>query len=401
MSLPRTVLCKEIEMRVQKTREVMDERGYDGLIVYGTNKVCGSIRYLTDYFPDRAGWTSLGPHETYLFEGGAFVLPLQGEPALVLEPGLFPAKEVCVKNIVAPGLVAKEGDSHAKYIAELLKRSKATNKVGIESWHRIPAPTFLELQELLPRTQFEHSTIVEELRMIKSPLEIEIISRGALVGDVGHQVIVESLLRDGLGKTELEIIRAAEHAMRRLDPIYEDSCTGSPSLVSSGKSIYGSLLILPDHEKRIARGDVVHWDIDLRYEGYPIDTARTRLVGKATDEQKRAYDTTLRMFEAVLEAAKPGVKASDLVVLADKIARDAGFELWERFLGHGVGLDTHERPDMGVEETRLAANMVLAIEPRVAIQDRWVFGNEDMTLITEDGGVSLHKFPKTPLELDI
>ena len=64
-------------------------------------------------------------------------------------------------------------------------------------------------------------------------------------------------------------------------------------------------------------------------------------------------------------------------------------------------MDTHERPDMGVEETRLAANMVLAIEPRVAIQDRWVFGNEDMTLITEDGGVSLHKFPKTPLELDI
>jgi len=399
MTTPRSVLTKEVEMRVENTRQAMERRGYDALIVYGTNKVCGSLRYLTDYFPDRAGWTSLGPDKTYLFEGGAFVLPLRGEPALVLEPGLFPGKRVCVKNIVAPGLVPKKGDSFAKYVAEQLAGAGAPKKVGIESWHRFPAPSYLELRELVPQIEFLHSTIVEEMRMVKSPLEVDLISQGALVGDVGHQTVTECL-RSGIGKTELEIIRACEQAMRDLDPIYEDSCTGSPSLISSGSPIEGALLVLPQNTKRIARGDVVHWDIDLRYEGYPIDTSRTRVIGKATDAQKSAYEVSLEMHEAVLRAAKPGTKAHDLASVADQVARKHGFQLWEKFLGHGVGLDTHERPDMGIEETRLAANMVLAIEPRIATDAMWVFGNEDMVLVTDTGGVPLTHFPKTPLELE-
>jgi Xaa-Pro dipeptidase len=160
------------------------------------------------------------------------------------------------------------------------------------------------------------------------------------------------------------------------------------------------MLHLPDPDKRIQKGDAVHWDIALRYEGYPIDTSRTRVMGEATDEQKRAYDVSLQMHEAVLRAAKPGVKARDLVVLADRVAREGGFTLWDSFLGHGLGLDTHERPDLVVEETPLAANMVLAIEPRVSLKDKYLLGNEDMVLITEDGGAPLTKFPKGPLEIE-
>jgi Xaa-Pro aminopeptidase len=106
------------------------------------------------------------------------------------------------------------------------------------------------------------------------------------------------------------------------------------------------------------------------------------------------------MHEAVLKAAKPGVPACDLVELADNIARKDGFELWDRFIGHGLGMDTHERPDMGVEETLLATNMVLAIEPRVT-DGRYLYGNEDMTLITEDGGVPLTRFDKLSLEIAV
>jgi Xaa-Pro aminopeptidase len=189
--------------------------------------------------------------------------------------------------------------------------------------------------------------------------------------------------------------------MRMEDPIYEDACTGSPSLICSGTSVRGSMLHLPDPEKKIAEGDAVHWDICLRYDGYPIDTSRTRVVGKATDEQKHAYEVSLRMHEAVLKAAKPGVKAKDLVVLADKVAREGGFELWDAFLGHGLGMDTHERPDLVVEETKLAENMVLAIEPRVLLNDRNLFGNEDMVLVTHEGGLPLTQFPKNPLEIEI
>lgn len=398
MSISPEVLCKEVEMRVEKTREMMEKRGYDALVVYGDNKVCGSLRYLTDYFPDRAGWISLGPYETYLFEGAAFVLPLEGEPALMLDPGLMPGKEICVKNVLAGGFsVAENAGLSGKNIAEFAKGAK---KIGIETYDRFPLPIYLELKEVLPKTELERSTVVEELRMIKSPLEIEIIKKAASVADIGSQVVFDSL-KNGIGQTELELIRAAEHAMRMEDPIYEDACTGSPSLICSGTSVRDSMLHLPDPAKRIASGDSVHWDICLRYQGYPIDTSRTRVVGKATDEQKHAYEVSMRMHAAVLKAAQPGVKARDLVVLADKVAREGGFVLWDAFLGHGLGLDTHERPDLVVEETKLAANMVLAIEPRVSLNDTYLFGNEDMVLVTEAGGVPLTQFPKTPLEIEI
>ena len=59
--------------------------------------------------------------------------------------------------------------------------------------------------------------------------------------------------------------------------------------------------------------------------------------------------------------------------MALEIAKDAGYELWEDFVGHGSGLDTHERPDMGVEETELIENMVLCIEPRfISVDDLWL-----------------------------
>jgi Xaa-Pro aminopeptidase len=104
------------------------------------------------------------------------------------------------------------------------------------------------------------------------------------------------------------------------------------------------------------------------------------------------------MSEKVIKAAKPGLRAKELTDLADGIAKEAGYELWLRFLGHGTGLDAHERPDMGFEETKLAANMVLAIEPRIAVEERYLMGVEDMVLVTDHGGEALTRFEKT-LEL--
>ena len=79
MPLPHSLMQQEIRRRLARVRAAMREKSYDALIVYGDNKVRGSLRYLTDYFPDRAGWVSLGATETYLFEGAAFVLSKEGE----------------------------------------------------------------------------------------------------------------------------------------------------------------------------------------------------------------------------------------------------------------------------------------------------------------------------------
>lgn len=400
MAIPKTVLKNEICDRVRKTKDQMRECGYDLLIVYGNNKIYGSLRYLTDYFPDRAGWISLAGDESYIVEGAAAVLSPEDDPVLLVDPGLMPTREVCVDRIMGgDGFAAKKGDGlSVENLAGLIADVGSVSRIGIETWDKFPLPLYLDLKQRIPNVEFERSTIVEELRLIKSPFEVEMIRQAAYVADLGHETVAE-FLRNGVGKTELEIIRVAEHAMRSADPMYEDSCSSSPSLICSGFPVAGALLHLPSNSKTIERGNVVHWDICMRYEGFPVDTSRTRSIGKPTDPQARAYDTVLRMHEAVINAAKPGEKASRLVEIADEIARKEGYELWNRFLGHGLGFDLHERPDMGIEETALAANMVLAIEPRLALDDMYLLGNEDMVLVTEDGGRALTQFPKTPLEL--
>ncbi len=187
--------------------------------------------------------------------------------------------------------------------------------------------------------------------------------------------------------------------MRSHDPVYEDAVENSPSLICSGFPVGGGLLHLPQLCKTIQPGDVVHWDICTRYNGYSIDTSRTKVVGKPTAEQQRAYDVSLSMLEKVLEIARPGLPAVELVNTASNIARAADYTLMDHFLGHGIGIDPHERPDLVREETRLEENMVLAIEPRVVIDDIYVLGIEEMVLITPNGGVSLTQFERTPLEL--
>jgi Xaa-Pro aminopeptidase len=395
--LPHSLMQKEISQRLSRVRAEMRMQSYDALIVYGDNKVRGSLRYLTDYFPDRAGWVSLSATETYVFEGAAFVLSKEGEGVLLCDPGLTPSREVFADRVVTGGFAAsKEMGLSASFLEGLLKDWKARN-VGIETWDRFPAPLYLDLARNLPQVTFAKSVIVEELRLAKSPLELEIMARGARIGDAAHEAVV-TVLRKG-GATELELIRLAESLMRNADPVYEDMVSLSPSLICSGFPIAGSLLHHPRGWKKVEDGDVVHWDITSQYEGYAIDTSRTKAIGRPTDPQLRAYQAVLAIFGEVLKAARPGVPAVDLVTLAVDVAREGGFELWGPFLGHGAGLDLHERPDLVREATPLQTNMVLAIEPRLALGEMNLLGVEDMVLVTETGGVSLNRFEKEPLEI--
>lgn len=398
MPLPYSLMRKEIDQRLVNVRKAMQDESYDALIVYGDNKVRGSLRYLTDYFPDRAGWVSLSATETYLFEGAAFVLPKEGKGVLLCDPGLTPSKEVFADVVVTGGFAAsKEVGLSASYLERLMKDRNA-RRIGIETWDRFPAPLYLELVKGLPGAEFGKSTIVEELRLVKSPLEMEIMTRGARIGDAAHEAVVATLRKGPT--TELELIRTAESIMRNADPVYEDMVSLSPSLICSGFPVAGSLLHHPRGWKTLERGDVVHWDITSQYEGYAIDTSRTKVLGRPSELQARAYQAVLAIFEEVLRAAKPGVPAVDLVTLAIDVAKEWEFEFWGPFLGHGTGLEIHERPDLVREATPLQANMVLAIEPRLALGEMYVVGVEDMVVVTESGGVSLNRFEKEPFAID-
>ncbi|MGA0565502.1 M24 family metallopeptidase [Ancylobacter sp. VNQ12] len=395
-------LLSEIETRVTNTQRLMRERGLDLLIVYGNNKLIGSLRYLTDYFADRAGWISLGIDHVEIVDGAAAVLTPTSPPQLLVDPGLMPTREICVDTIIGgDGFAAKAGDGLSlRNLERAITEAGGVRTVGIETLDKFPAPLLLGLRASFPDIAFVRSTVVEELRLIKSRYDLDMMRRAAEIGDRAHAA-VEEALRTRPGITELELIRIAEATMRLANPIYEDSCTNSPSLICSSSTIAGTLLHLASGDKRIGPGDVVHWDICMRYQGYTIDTSRTRAIGTAPDSVKRAYDAVKEVHAAIIAAARPGTPAVELVRVGEAVAQRRGHTLWNRFIGHGLGWDGHERPDMGIEEMPLAENMVLAIEPRLAVDGRHLVGNEDMVVVTPGGGCSLTHFPADPLELKV
>jgi len=389
--------CEEVAARLTRLRGLMKEQGFAALLVFGNNKLFGSLRYLSGYFTDRAGWISLGPDDVYVFEGAVLVVPVDDDPVLLVDPGLTLCQVPCTKEVSVGSLTssADVGLSPSN-LARTLARFVERGKVGIETWERFPAPLYLGVAEVMPEIEFAHSKLVEEMRLVKSPAEIELLRAAAATGDEGHRAALE-LLEGGGEISEIELIRTAEYALRTANPIYEDGCANSPSMISSGTRVAGELLHAPQGHKLIRDGDIVHWDICSRHLGYSIDTSRTRILGTPSEPQARAYEASLAVFDEVVKSAKPGMLASELVDLAASVAEGQGFELWARFLGHGVGIDVHERPDMGVEETPLAANMTLAIEPRVVLGEQ-VIGHEDVVLVTPTGGESLNSFPKGPFE---
>ena len=132
MPLPHSLMQQEISRRLARVRAAMREKSYDALIVYGDNKVRGSLRYLTDYFPDRAGWVSLGATETYLFEGAAFVLSKEGEGVLLCDPGLTPSKEVFADKVVTGGF----GRQQRGWAVGVVPRGAAEGLEGAARRHR-------------------------------------------------------------------------------------------------------------------------------------------------------------------------------------------------------------------------------------------------------------------------
>ena len=98
-------------------------------------------------------------------------------------------------------------------------------------------------------------------------------------------------------------------------------------------------------DKKIEIGDFVTMDYGALYDGYHSDMTRTVAVGKVSDEQKKVYNTVLEAQKAGLDFIRPGVSGKD----ADRVSRDiienAGYgEYFGHSLGHGVGVEIHEKP---------------------------------------------------------
>ncbi len=154
---------------------------------------------------------------------------------------------------------------------------------------------------------------------------------------------------------------------------------------------------IPRKERIICEGDIVKLDIGMKYKGLITDMARTFPAGKISDEAQKIMDVTRECLNKGIATIKIGAKLSDYGRAVEKHARANGFSVVRDLVGHGVGRELHEDPQIpnyyfsGMREIVLQEGMTLALEPMINIGTHYIKVLRDgWAYVTKDGKLSAH-----------
>ena len=207
-------------------------------------------------------------------------------------------------------------------------------------------------------------------------------------------LVARDHIREGVSTKELDTVIRNHIEKQGAKPSFLGlyGFPGSACISINDEVIHG----IPSKSRILQEGDIVKIDVGAFYKGYHGDSARTFPVGKVSDEATRLIEATKQSFYAALEAVKVGGRIGDIGAAVDGYIRSCGFSVVRQYVGHGIGRDVHEQPDVpnyGTpgRGTRLCNGLVIAIEPMVNVGNYAVRQMDDgWTVKTADGSLSAH-----------
>jgi Xaa-Pro aminopeptidase len=220
--------------------------------------------------------------------------------------------------------------------------------------------------------------LVERLRAVKDPEEVESIREAAKVADAAF----EELIAGGLvGKTERELAFELAAQMYRRGaprPSFE-------SIIAAGP--HGALPHATPRDVEVKAGELIVIDWGAQLDGYCSDCTRTVATGEPGAAAREIYALVLDAQQAGVDAVRAGAEARLVDSAAREVIADAGLD--EQFghgLGHGVGLDIHEAPRLSQRsDAVLESGNVVTIEPGVYLPDQFGVRIEDLVVVTGAG----------------
>ncbi|OFW73021.1 MAG: hypothetical protein A2Y55_08075 [Actinobacteria bacterium RBG_16_68_12] len=257
----------------------------------------------------------------------------------------------------------------------LRERGLADGVIGVEETHLSHAD-YGKLADALPNARLVRADeLFEELRMVKTPAEIDAIREIAVAAE---RIATEVCERFGAGSSEREI---ANFVAER----YAEAGGDGMTMLVVGSGPRSAAVNAPATGRMLERGDVVRLDIIGTKSRYHSDVARTAVVGKPTAEQQRVYDLLLGVHRRCLDALRPGALGSNVYRIYREAMDEAGLPPYH-FVGHGLGITLHEDPFVNeLASIPLEEGMVLCIEPLTLLEGRFGMQIEDEVLITADG----------------
>jgi methionyl aminopeptidase len=229
---------------------------------------------------------------------------------------------------------------------------------------------------------------------LKSPRELETMAAGGRILAATHQHIQPAIVP---GATTLQIdgmvesfIRSHAGATPSFKGLY--GFPGSACISINDEIVHG----IPTSKRVLAEGDIVTVDIGVHYGGFHTDSAWTYAVGAIAPETRRLMDVTEQSLYAAIAEARIGNHIGDIGAAVEAVVVKAGFAVVRDLVGHGVGANMHEDPQVPnhgkpKRGPKLQVGMTIAIEPMVnaggaatrTLADKW-------TIVTLDGALSAH-----------
>lgn len=340
------------------------------------------VAYLSDpatisYF---SGFQS-DPHERIL---GLAVLK-QDEPFL-FTPFL---EEEDARNSGWPYAVYSYQDQESPFqkIAAHIKASGDTHTIAIEKDHFTVSRWEALKQELNLQDAFDLTPEIQQIKVIKTPEEIEKMTIAGKWADKAIEIGC-SLLREGI--TEAEVAAEIEYQLKKL---------GCEGMSFTTEVLFGDHAASPHGvpgDRQLVEGEFVLFDLGCVHEGYTSDMTRTVAFGTPSEEARHLYEVVHKAHLAAVDVVKPGVTAGEVDRAAREVIQEAGYgDYFTHRLGHGIGQSIHEFPNIMPDNPLvLEKGMCFSIEPGIYVPGVAGVRIEDCFYVTEDGCIPFTHQPK-------
>ena len=348
--------------RLKQLHRILEKQNLNGLLISHQP----NITYLTG-FPSADSWLLTTPKKTFFITDSRYYH--QAKTSL---------KDVCIVSRSNSILTAAQ---------ELAKRAKI-KRLGFEAKH-LDVDKYQAAKKIFsPIRLISTKGLVEELRAIKSAEEINKIKKAVKITlqTLKH---AQTILRPGI--REIEIAAELERFIR-----LKGARTSSfEMIIASGKNSS-----FPHHQtssRKLRKNDPLLLDIGVDYQGYKSDLTRTFFLDRIPSKFAKIYGIVCQAQTKAIKIIKPGIRISQIDKYARQHIAKQGYEgFFGHNLGHGLGLEIHEKPYIcSRNNTLIKAGMIFTIEPGIYLPGEFGVRIEDNILVTNDGyevlGADFHK----------
>jgi Xaa-Pro dipeptidase len=345
---------------------------------------------------------------------GTLVVPVDGEPVFFVQKSIERAREESPLNIVP--IISDKDLGRLPEGKSIMK-----GKGGIEA-DVVPLALFQRMKSITGVEDYvDISGIIRELRIVKSPFELEQVKTSGAICDVAHKR-ARQVIREGLreididGELLLEGRKAGHQGFLRMRGFNQEMMnlyvtsgyTGT--IPSAGDVPVGGLGLSPaiaqgSSLKTVEKGIPVLVDYGGGYNGYITDETRSYVVGDLKEVFRKPYEVSRSIVEDTQAFGKAGVDTTEIYYRAIRQAKSAGLEAHfmgfgdgqVSFIGHGLGLEINELPVITARHhTVLREGVVFAFEPKFVFPGEGAIGIEVDFIVRKD---RLERVTSTPIDL--